>query len=203
MNVLGNPKKNTESSKSADPRMSPAIGSDKADEAGTGETSLRAGSSLQKLPPLLAIMSVIAIIDQITKAIVVRHLNLHESITILPGILTITRLHNTGIAFGLFPGIPDVFTLVTLGAMVGVLYFYLNVTPRGTLLTIACGLIMGGALGNLIDRFRLKYVVDYIYFSFWPAFNVADSAVTVGVALLVIAFFRGEKGAGQDASDID
>jgi signal peptidase II len=60
---------------------------------------------------------------------------------------------------------------------------------------------MGGALGNLIDRFRLKYVVDYIYFSFWPAFNVADSAVTIGVALLVLAFFRGEKGARQDASD--
>jgi signal peptidase II len=181
--------------------MAPTVGSGESDVTRSGDASLRAESFLRGLPHLLLIMSFIALTDQIVKAIVVRHLYLHESISILPGILTITRIHNTGIAFGLFPGIPDVFTVVVLVSMAAVLYFYLSVSPRGALLTIGCGLIMGGALGNLIDRYRLKYVVDFIYFSFWPAFNVADSAVTIGVALLMITFFRGEKGAGQNASD--
>ena len=169
--------------------------------AESSDVSLRSESFSLGLPHLLLIMSFIALIDQIVKAIVVRNLYLHESISVLPGILTITRIHNSGIAFGLFPGMPDIFMVVTLVSMLAVLYFYLSVSPRGFLLTIGCGLIMGGALGNLIDRFRLKYVVDFVYFSFWPAFNVADSAVTIGVALLMITFFRGEKGVGQDASD--
>ena len=108
----------------------------------SSDVSLRAESSSLGLPHLLLIMSFIALVDQIVKAIVVHHLYLHESISVLPGILTITRIHNSGIAFGLFPGMPDIFVVVTLISMLAVLYFYLSVSPRGFLLTIGCSLIM-------------------------------------------------------------
>jgi signal peptidase II len=196
LNALGNQKKNTE------PEPGPVSKVSTVGGAGSDDTSLPERESYAlKLMPLLPIVFIVAIVDQAVKAIVVRRLYLGESITVLPGFLTITRIHNSGIAFGLFPGMPDLFMVVTLISMLAVLYFYLTVTPRGVALTVGCALIMGGALGNLIDRFRMGYVVDYIYFSFWPAFNVADSSVTIGVALLIISFFFIEKGTEPDASD--
>lgn len=153
-----------------------------------------------KLPLILSIAFLVAVADQFTKWIVVRNMYLHESIQVIPGIFSITRIHNTGIAFGLFPGIPDVFTVITLMSMLIVVYFYLTIEPRTMLLTVGCALILGGALGNLLDRFRLGYVVDFIHFSFWPAFNVADSSVTIGVALLLLNFLTEKKGLTEDAS---
>jgi signal peptidase II len=158
----------------------------------TGGALPDASSSLLRFPLLLLILSIIAVADQIIKAIVVSHLYLHESILVLSGILSITRIHNSGIGFGLFPDMPDVFMIVRLISMFAVLYFYLRFGPRGYSFTVGCGLIMGGALGNLIDNFRLGYVVDFINFRFWPVFNVADSAVTVGVLLLLITFSQEE-----------
>jgi len=154
-----------------------------------------------RLPLFLSILSLIAGVDQIVKAIVVQRLYLHDSIVVIPDFLSITRIHNNGIAFGLFQDrIPEVFMIVTMLSMLAVLYFYLTVTPRGALLSIGCSLILGGALGNLIDRFRLGYVIDFINFSFWPTFNVADSAVSVGVALLMVSFFQGEKERTENVS---
>ncbi len=153
-----------------------------------------------RLPLVLSIALVVTVMDQVTKWIVVRTLYLHESIQVIAGIFSITRIHNTGIAFGLFPGIPDVFTVITLISMLIVTYFYLATEPRTMLLTVGCALILGGALGNLLDRFRLGYVVDFIYFSFWPAFNVADSSVTIGVTILLLNFLVEKKGSTEDAS---
>ena len=153
-----------------------------------------------KLPLVLSIALIVALADQLTKWIIVRNMYLHESIQVIPGIFSITRIHNTGIAFGLFPGIPDVFTVITLMSMLIVVYFYLTIEPRTMLLTVGCALILGGALGNLLDRFRLGYVVDFIHFSFWPAFNVADSSVSIGVALLLLNFLMEKKGLAEDAS---
>lgn len=202
MNAPGNRKKNTESDEVADSNApSEKIAGTPRTAESSGACSPEAVSSSLKLPHLLFIAPLIAAADQIVKTIVVRRLYLHESITVIPDILSLTRIHNSGIAFGLFPDMSDVFTVVNLISILAVLYFYLSVRPRGALLGIGCGLIMGGALGNLIDRFRLDYVVDYINFSFWPAFNVADMAVTSGVALLMIGFFREEKGPERDASD--
>lgn len=145
-------------------------------------------------PHLLAMSSLIALLDQTTKWIVINFLDLHESVQVIPGIVSMTRIHNSGIAFGLFPGLPNLFMIITLVSMLVVVYFYLSVEPRGVLLTVGCALILGGALGNLIDRFRFGYVVDFINFSFWPAFNIADSSVSIGVALLLVTFFREKKG---------
>ncbi len=153
-----------------------------------------------RLPLVISIALVVALMDQLTKWIIVRSMYLHESIQVIAGIFSITRIHNTGIAFGLFPGIPDVFTVITLMSMLIVVYFYLTIEPRTILLTAGCAAILGGALGNLLDRFRLGYVVDFIHFSFWPAFNVADSAVSIGVALLLLNFLVEKKGLTEDAS---
>jgi len=202
LNVHENRKRNTEQEK------------DPADHAGEESRSRRernpsaSGSvngnliiSRLKLPHLFTIAISIAIIDQMTKSVVVSRLYPHESIPLLPGIFSITRIHNSGIAFGLFPGLPDLFMGVTLMSMFIVLYFYLTVKPRGVLLTLGCALILGGAAGNLIDRFRLGYVVDFVHFSFWPAFNVADSSVSIGVGLLLIFFYLQKEGTPEDASD--
>jgi signal peptidase II len=151
--------------------------------------------------PFLCIAAAVAFADQATKAIVVSHLHLYQSIELIPRILAITHIHNSGIAFGLFPGIPDVFMVVTLFSMLIVLYFYLTTRGRSLLLSVGCALILGGAMGNLLDRARLGYVVDFIDFSFWPAFNVADSGVSMGVALLLIVLLREQKGSAEDASD--
>jgi len=161
---------------------------------GAPESSLR-------LPLFLSLASFIAVADQVLKAIIVRTLYLHDSIIVIPDFFSITRIHNNGIAFGLFQDkIPAIFMIITLISMLAVLYFYLTVSPRGLLMTVGCGSIIGGALGNLIDRFRLGYVVDFLDFSFWPAFNISDSAVSVGVFVLLVGFFRAEKGMAQDAS---
>jgi signal peptidase II len=170
--------------------------------AAAGTESLRSegtGSLPLKIMSLLFIVFLIALFDQATKALIVQRMYLYDSIPVMPGIFSITRIHNSGIAFGLFPGMPDVFKVVTAISVLIVFYFFLSTKPQTLLLTASCGLIMGGAVGNLIDRFRLGYVVDFIHFSFWPAFNVADSAVTVGVTLLMISFFLAER--NLNASD--
>ncbi len=202
MNVRARWKKNTKADKTAG---SNAVGEKsrarEGDPATSGADVSRINASQLRLPLFLAIVSIIGIGDQIVKAIVVRRLYLHDSITIIPEFFSITRIHNNGIAFGLFQDrLPQAFLILTLISMLAVLYFYLTIRPRGILLTIACSMILGGALGNMIDRFRLGYVVDFINFSFWPAFNVADSAVSVGVALLMLSFFRRHEGMAEDAS---
>ncbi|UCD57442.1 MAG: signal peptidase II [Candidatus Hydrogenedentota bacterium] len=167
----------------------------------TNPTASHVPASALRFPHLLSIAFLITLIDQVTKWIVISHLHLHESVPVVPGIFSVTRVHNSGIAFGLFPGLPDVFMVITLISMLFVIYFYLTSESRGTLLTLGCAFILGGAMGNLLDRFRFGYVVDFVNFSFWPAFNVADASVSIGVALLLTSFFRGRRGMSEDASD--
>lgn len=202
MNALGNQKKNTESG-AAGSDTSAREAMEKPQPAGSNGASAQAGSaSPLKIIPLLTVAGLIAVADQIVKAVVVHRLDVYESIPVIPGLFSIMHIHNPGIAFGMFQDAPaNLFTVITLISMVVVVYFYIIATPRGTLLTLGCSSILGGALGNLVDRFRLGYVVDFINFSFWPAFNVADSAVTIGVALLMLSFFLEERGNRRNASD--
>ena len=142
----------------------------------------------------IALVLGLVIADQVTKAMVRNATELHESIEVIPGILALTRVHNTGAAFGMFngmdfPGKTVVLTLVAGLALVGVAWYAWSVpvTDRLARLGVAC--ILGGAVGNLIDRAAAGYVLDYVDFSwrgwhFW-AFNVADAAITVGVVLMI------------------
>jgi signal peptidase II len=139
-------------------------------------------------------VAAIVIVDQVTKAVVRSATELHESVDVIPGLLALTRVHNTGAAFGMlngmeFPGKTIVLTMVAGLALVGVGWYAVSVpmTDRLARLGVAC--ILGGAIGNLIDRATVGYVLDYVDFSFggWHfwAFNVADAAITIGVVLMI------------------
>jgi signal peptidase II len=126
-------------------------------------------------------------IDRVAKVIVQQQLDPGERVRLLGDWLTLRYVENRGIAFGLFSdlGLVVVFGTLVVGGLL--FYFMLHVEPED-LLTIAGGaLITGGALGNLVDRVTYRYVVDFISVPRWPTFNVADIAITVGVALVLVA----------------
>jgi signal peptidase II len=143
----------------------------------------------------LWISVVIVALDQATKAMVSASFELHEGVTVVPGFFDLTRVHNTGAAFGLlntadFPFKTVVLTLVATAALAGVALYaaMLPATERLARIGLAC--ILGGAAGNLIDRVTKGHVVDFFDFywrgwHFW-AFNVADAAITVGVGLMIL-----------------
>ena len=135
--------------------------------------------SRQIVWPLL-VAAFIIISDQITKAIIVEWLKPQGTVSIIGDLLRLTFVTNSGVAFGMLTGIPYVLT-VPIVILIGVIAFYLVKTlGQSFLLTLALSLELGGALGNLIDRLRLGYVVDFVKLPYWPAFNVADSCVVIG-----------------------
>ncbi len=144
---------------------------------------------------LVLIAGSVVILDQITKAVILNQLPLYRSIPVIPGLFNITHIHNPGGAFGFLadqsPWVrKTVFLFMSSAAVVLVLYFYHNTPRTHPWLAAGLALIFGGAIGNLIDRFRFGKVVDFLDFylgnAHWPAFNVADSAITVGVTIFLI-----------------
>ncbi|HEX7046699.1 MAG TPA: signal peptidase II [Gammaproteobacteria bacterium] len=142
----------------------------------------------------LIVSALVIIADQVTKTLIVRAMELYESIAIVPH-LNLTLLHNTGAAFSLLAdaGGWQRWFFVLLGAGVSAfILVWLRKMPRGqgALLPLSLSLILGGALGNVIDRAIYGYVIDFIdvYYGAWhfPAFNVADSAITVGAVLFIL-----------------
>jgi len=148
-----------------------------------------------RLARVVTIAAVVVILDQITKLIVLQRLVPGVPIVLVDGFLAFTLVMNTGLAFGLLAGIPAgwrwLVGLLSLVALVVLLRVALRILPSGGWREqAAIGLIFGGAIGNLIDRTRFGAVVDfvdvYVRDWHWPAFNVADSAITVGVAALAL-----------------
>lgn len=135
----------------------------------------------------------VIVLDQITKQLVVRNFDLFDSVALLP-VLNLTHMHNTGAAFSILSGAPPwLFVILSLVVAVGILV-WLHLNPHGErLMAAGLSLILGGALGNAIDRVARGYVVDFIDFHLgqwhWPAFNVADSAICIGAAILIIDAF--------------
>lgn len=147
---------------------------------------------------VLALVAVTVIVtDQITKVMVMQHMRLHESIPIVPNLFSLTYIRNPGAAFGLLAGSSNAFRMVFFGitslfalALLGTILFRMPEKDWMGQLSIAG--ILGGAIGNLLDRLRFGEVIDfldvYIENYHWPAFNVADSAITVGVVFLIVHF---------------
>lgn len=131
----------------------------------------------------VAILGAIVGLDQAVKALVVSRIAYGKSVHAIFGV-EIVNVHNRGIAFGLFPGRSWPILVGTAIVVVGV-FAWLTARFATPGLWLACGLLGGGAIGNMLDRVRLGYVVDFIDISVWPAFNVADIAVVAGVAVLV------------------
>ncbi len=137
---------------------------------------------------LAIIVVVIFFLDRLTKLLVINNIALNESIEVT-NFFSLTYWTNTGIAFGFFQNANIVLTLVTI-VVIGVICYYFKYLTKTKLSTVATSLILGGAFGNLADRFIYGAVIDFINFHFWPAFNVADSAVTIGGILLAWTLWR-------------
>lgn len=137
-----------------------------------------------------AVSLVVLALDQLSKAWAVRLLGSQEGVTIIPVVgdwLRLVFVKNTGVAFGLFQSMPQLFTITSLLITAGALYFYRYHLPtESRWIQTSIGLIVGGALGNVLDRVRLGYVVDFVSVGWWPVFNLADSAICIGVTLLAI-----------------
>lgn len=139
-------------------------------------------------------VAVIILLDQITKALVLQYFHLHDSLTVIPGFFNLTHIRNPGGAFGVLAGGGNhLRNWLFLGAgtiALGMILFFLQSTPdRDRLMRFTLALIFGGAIGNIVDRLRFGEVVDFLDFYVgqlhWPAFNVADSAITIGIFLFV------------------
>jgi signal peptidase II len=141
----------------------------------------------------LAAVAVAAVVaDQVTKHIVIASVALDDAVRVA-GPLTIHHVQNSGIAFGLFASATVPVTIVTSGAVVWMLWFFARSGARHPVLPAALGLLTGGSLSNLVDRIRLGYVTDFIDFKYWPAFNLADSFIVIGVLILLVALFAADR----------
>ena len=153
----------------------------------------------------ITVAAEVVILDQVSKWLVVKYVPQYDKIQVLP-FLDITHIINRGAAFGIFRDLPKavrlpLFALVLIAAVVVIFFFLKKAGLRDKLLVYSLGLIMGGAIGNSIDRFRLRYVTDFIDFHWfgnpalhWPPFNLADSAITIGVILIMFDTFILKRG---------
>ncbi len=163
-----------------------------------GVTDSSGGAARLRLLYLAAAAGV-ALLDQITKALIAARISLHATVHVIPGFFDLTHLRNPGAAFSLFaggagPGRSLVLTGTTVIVLCGVLVYAFRSPVRDAVLQTALALISGGAVGNLVDRLRDGSVTDFLRFYVgtheWPSFNVADSAITCGVALLAWDLFH-------------
>ena len=150
-------------------------------------------------------LSVLVIaLDLLTKALASHYLDLHQPLAVFSGFdlgFNLTLMHNSGAAFSFLSEASGwqrwFFSLIALVVSIGIIVWLKRLKPSQVLLAVSLALILGGALGNLWDRITLGHVVDFIQVYYdrwaWPAFNIADSAITVGAVLLVIDSIRGER----------
>jgi len=144
------------------------------------------------LIPYFLLTVCVLTLDRITKFVVLSKISVGESVPVIKGIFHITLVLNKGVAFGLFankPVVPIIISFIAIAAILTV--FYLGPPTKWT---VGLSLILAGCIGNLVDRLYLGTVVDFLDFRIWPVFNMADSAITIGVSLLIISFIRENRG---------
>ena len=154
------------------------------------ERSLSAGPYEWIALVSIAVAALVA--DQLTKALVIRSLELGESVDVV-GPLTINHVRNSGIAFGLFSTWAGTVTMLTAAAVLWMVFYFARSGACHPILPIALGLLIGGSAGNLVDRVRLGHVTDFLDLTYWPAFNLADTFIVTGVAILMIALVAAER----------
>ena len=187
----------------------PAEGGAGLSEPAPRMADVRVGSSTDALAPVsvaerslaaslpqwigLATIAVAALAaDQLTKHVVASRLALDDDVRVL-GPLSIHHVQNSGIAFGLFSSATPVVIVLTGLAVAWMLAFFARSGARHPLLPVSLGLVIGGSLSNLIDRVRLGHVTDFLDLRFWPAFNLADSFIVVGVAILLATLVAADR----------
>lgn len=165
---------------------------------------------------LLIITPLVFILDQLTKWLIIKYIPLKEGVSVIPGYFDLVHFQNAGAAFGMFSNLPEgfrqyFFYIVAVIAVIILVVFYWQYKARNKLLPIAIALVLGGIAGNILDRIRFGAVTDFISLHIrdaafnlnlggrqinipldWPAFNVADSAITIAMFLLIISAFGKE-----------
>lgn len=158
-------------------------------------------NKLQGRLPYALLVAATLVLDRWTKLLIQKRFDLNESIPVIDGFFNITYVRNTGVAFGIFSTISSpaksvLLSVFTACAAVAVVTYSVRSSANNRLLQIALSLVLGGALGNLYDRLAYGYVVDFLEFYagsyHWPSFNVADTAISTGVALLALEIIRNE-----------
>jgi signal peptidase II len=151
---------------------------------------------------LIAVAVAAALGDQATKYLVTSELRLDDSVQVL-GPLTVHRVQNSGIAFGLFSSATGAVTLATAVAVGWMLVFFARSGARHPVLPAALGLLIGGSVSNFVDRVRLGHVTDFLDIGSWPAFNLADSFIVIGVGILVAALVASDRRPRQPRRPLD
>ena len=133
----------------------------------------------------------VVLLDQFTKSLIRNNLKLGDSIPIINNIFHFTYVTNTGSAFGLFKSLNWFFMLFSIAVIIGIFYYLRRkINEKEKFLQLAIGLLLGGTIGNMTDRILYGAVTDFLDFRIWPVFNVADSAVTVSVIILIILLWK-------------
>ena len=164
------------------------------------ERSLAAG--LWQWAGLASVACAAIVADQVTKYLVTSRLSLDQSVKVA-GPLSIHHVQNSGIAFGLFPDSTAAVVAVTSAAVVWMVVFFARSGSRHPVFPAALGLLLGGSVSNLADRVRLGHVTDFVDLRYWPAFNLADSFIVVGVAILLFAVVGGDREPRQRRRPLD
>ena len=144
---------------------------------------------------ILSVACMIVIVDQVSKYLVSDFFSRHaESIPLIPNIFHLTYVHNTGMAFGMFRDHPAILIVVIVVSLIIIAIYAINSHQGKVVLYVAYGFILGGAIGNLLDRLIFRYVIDFIEWYIrigqkvrqWPTFNIADVAIVVGIGLMIL-----------------
>jgi signal peptidase II len=157
-------------------------------------------------PIFIGLAAVVFVVDQVTKAWLVSFLDPGERVEVVGQYVRLVHSQNSGALFGLFQDAAILFGIVSVGVVAGIVWFH-HSSGRNTLLSVALGLLLGGALGNMADRFRIGYVVDFVDIGIgnlrFYTFNVADSAISLSILLLLLSAFLADRpGSGPgSASD--
>ena len=156
---------------------------------------------MKKFFPFLTILLLFTL-DRTTKFMIVDHLKESQSVPVWPGVFHLTRVNNTGAAFGMLRGNAELLTIISVVCVMGISTVLLRdffvrsrshsveATFFNRFRNLALALVAAGAAGNLYDRIRYGYVIDFLDFRIWPVFNIADSAVCAGIFLMVLSLFR-------------
>ena len=140
-----------------------------------------------KFIPLISFF--VILLDQLTKYLTSRYMQLNQSIPLINKILHLTYIQNTGAGFGILKGWNTLLIFISL-IVIGIILFNLDKIIKEKSIYLPIALVLGGAVGNLIDRAFFGYVIDFIDFRIWPAFNVADSAITIGAIWLIFYLWK-------------
>lgn len=165
------------------------------------------GNRREKASPILIFLygTALAVVaaDQFTKFLIVSHFAHGDSLPLVPDVFHLTLVFNSGIAFGMFNNNPQLLLAVITLSIVFLVFYAPRLAGSGFGAAAAMALILGGAAGNWIDRMRIHAVIDFLDFRIWPVFNLADTAISVGVGLFILKFLREKpqdsRGGSQDS----